>query len=340
MAYAFNVGSVPANGALAMYAIIATLMTAGWSKVADSDGTTYSAAGTQITSGATNANGLANVSAWVRLKAPGTSGGAIAGQTRELTFQCQGIGTYRSWRIKYSASAGFVGGSPNATQTPSAADEIIGYGAGTDAAPTYSVIEGDGLSRLHCVCGGAAEFYSFYCFMVTTGTKNNGWGIALDVMAAGSFPASDPDPAVFYIPSWSGVGTPFGSAAVFATTGQTSTDNANPCFARAWLGPTTVANNNKNVTLWPYGANFGSNGAGSNPFTGNDDLLPGWWMRGGATTAPIGLKGCSTLFQYGSVNRAPLDTLDVVSPKDKIFVGMNGQAVSLWAPWNGSVPPV
>jgi hypothetical protein len=70
MAYTFSVNNSPATGAVAMYTLISTLVTAGWTKVMDSDGTTYSASGVQVTSGNVGTNGLGNSSAWVRLKAP------------------------------------------------------------------------------------------------------------------------------------------------------------------------------------------------------------------------------------------------------------------------------
>ena len=66
------------------------------------------------------------------------------------------------WRIKYSASAGFVGGSPSNVQTPSATDEQILLSGGTDAAPTYTGLLGtDNTYRANHIVGDASVGYSF-----------------------------------------------------------------------------------------------------------------------------------------------------------------------------------
>ena len=144
-------GDAPATGAVAMWRVISMLVAAGATKVADSDGTTYSAVGTRVTSGASGAQGLGNTNAWVRLQLPGG---------RELTIQRGASNTV--WRVKYSASAYFTGGSPGATQTPSATDEAIRCGGGTDASPTYlSWFATDATYKLYGGAGGAADGFWF-----------------------------------------------------------------------------------------------------------------------------------------------------------------------------------
>lgn len=61
--------------------------------------------------------------------------GAVVRQ--ELCVQVDGAG---GWRVKVSPRAGFTGGSPSATRVPSAADERVWWGGGTDASPTYQSI--------------------------------------------------------------------------------------------------------------------------------------------------------------------------------------------------------
>ena len=87
MAYTFSVNNAPLTGATAMYTLISTLMSAGWLKKADSDGTTYSSTGVQVTSGNSGTNGLGNTNAWVRLQAPAVNQGTVVNQTREITIQ-------------------------------------------------------------------------------------------------------------------------------------------------------------------------------------------------------------------------------------------------------------
>ena len=494
MAYTFSVNNSPTTGAVAMYTLISTLISAGWTKVADSDGTTYSALGTQVTSGAAGTNGLGNTNAWVRLQAP-----AVNGKTREFIFQ-RGT-TNLTWKVKYSAYGGFIGGLPTATATPcnetsyayseanqdattamysvlpgtgqsfttgiaatsliaakfflkktgvptgfavakvyahsgtigissiptgaalatsvpfdvstltasyaltelkftgsnsitldaltdyvvtieysggsgvatldvgrdgssptatgnsstyngttwtavstsdlcgyvltGIQDEVYMWGGGTDVTPTFfgQAFTTDAVYRWHIAAGGAAEFYSFVAWSQTIGSLVGNTSIALDVMATGSFPSADVDPAVVYCNS----GVPYTEIVSSAFSSTTTTNSAK---ARAWLGPVSAAGaslttNNVGVSMLSYGNTvIGNSGTlGGNPWVNSDDLLPCLW--GCANTyAPRGLKGFSTLFMMGTVNRANGDTSDTVSPgsKDKIYYGY------FWLPWSGAVP--
>jgi hypothetical protein len=328
MAYTFSVNNTPANGSIAMYTLISTLVSAGWVKKADSDGTTYSATGVQVTSGATGTNGLGNNSAWVRIQAPAVNGGSVVNQQREFTFQ-RGT-TDLAWRIKYSASAGFITGG-SAAVTPSSADEVFMFGGGTDAAPTYygSALYTNAGYRWHICCGGAAEFYSFVAWGVVNASTLVQNVLCLDVMAIGSFPSIDVDPAVTF----------FGTIASAAGNNTfASTNTTNPAQCRAWLGSTSAAGaattltNNQGVSIISYYTTIGPLATlGTNPFTGKDDLIPCLWGRAGATV-PIGVKGFSTLFMWGTVNRAGMDTCDTIGTKDKVFL------TYLWAPWSGATP--
>lgn len=347
MAYTFSVNNAPATGAVAMYLLISTLMTAGWTKVNDSDGTTYSAGGTQVTSGNTGANGLGNSSAWVRMQAP-----TVAGQTREFIFQ-RGTGTSRDWQIKYSASAGFTGGAPAATVTPTATDEVYMIGAGTAATALANWFNTDATYRWHIACGGTAEFYSFYAFGVLIGATNYQNGMFLDVMAAGSFPSADVDPAVVFCSDTAPSGNAWGEQITFGHLGGAISTTTNPTRARAWLGATSAAqaslvSNNQRIGLAPHGGTSGSilggtTSAGTNPFTSKDSLLPAWWVRPGASAVAVGCKGASTLFSFGSVLRTNLDTADTVGTKDKIYIGgpaTTSTSEQVWAVWAGVSPTI
>ncbi len=342
MAYSFSVANTPATGAVAIYLLISTMVTAGWTKVMDSDGTTYSSAGTQVTSGGAGAGGLANSKAWVRMRAPTVNGGSVVNQQREITFQ-RNTANNTQWRVKYSASAGFTGGSPSATVTPSSTDEIFLFGDGTDAVPTFGAggwFTTDGNYRWHIACGGSAEFYSFVAFALTSGGTTGGCAIALDVMQSGTYSALDVDPAVMYFSS--AHGNPNAGIGEIATSEFKNLTSANPCQGRAWYGPTSalggsVVGNSRGITMcgWGNQAIGGGGTAAANPWTTNDDLLPALYgIRTNAVFAITGggAKGFSTLFRFGSVNRTNLDTCDTVATKDKIFFG------TMWLPWNGSVP--
>ncbi len=345
MAYTFSVNNTPTTGATAMWTLISTLVSAGWTQQDSSDGTIHSAG--QVTGGGTSTHGLGNNSAWVRLSAPAVNGGSVANQTREITIQ-RGTAD-RDWRIKYSASATFSGGAAAATVTPDSADEIFMLGGGTSAAPTYTVswMPANAGYRWHVACGGSTEFYSFCAWCVTSGSTTLGSGLFLDVRATGSFPSSDVDPAVVY----ASTAASYGEATVFANTGGNITTVTAPCLARAWMGATSAAgasttSNSVNVAMLSYGGTVamvmgGGVTVGTNPFSSKDALLPAWWMRRGASTPPVGVKGASTLFQYGSVLRTVMDTIDTVSAgsKDKCFVGTSTTS-TIWQPWSGATPTI
>ena len=56
---------------------------------------------------------------------------------QQLCWQTDGAGNVR---LKVSPRAGFTGGSPSATRVPSATDERVVRGGGTDASPTYTAL--------------------------------------------------------------------------------------------------------------------------------------------------------------------------------------------------------
>ena len=330
MTYTFSVNNSPTTGAMAMYALVSTLISAGWLKKMDSDGTTYSSTGVQVTSGNVGTNGLGNANAWVRLQSPAVNGGSVVNQTREITIQ-RGSSNLL-WRIKYSASALFTGGSPAAAVTPSSADEVFMIGGGTDASPTfYSWLAADGAYRWHIAAGGAAEFYSFVAWAQTIGSVTGTLTICLDVMATGSFPVIDVDPAVMYC------STTNNTILEQISNSFVGTNQTNPARARAWLGATSAAgasltSNNVIVGITNYASStLGGLTFATNPWTNKDDLFPCLWGCGN-TTLPRGVKGISTLFKFGSIQRLNGEPGASITTKDKIFFG------SLWFPWSGVAP--
>lgn len=310
MAWSFSTGNAPATGSVATYQILTALVAAGWTKTKDSDGTTYSSSGTQVTSGSTGTNGLGNNNAWFVIKHP----------TGNNSFCFQRGSSHGVWRISYCADNAFTGGSPSATQIPApggSSVEIILLGSGTPASPNFnSFFSTDNTYKLHVVVGGAAEGYSFISWVNTSGTTNlNGGCVIFDKMLTGTFTSSDTDPYVVYCP---GV-TSAPLQAFFQS-------NA----AKTWFGALTDANNNRTIAVYGYGGVVGNSTAlGTNPFTSKDDLLPVPWLRSG--TNP-GWKGMSTLFKWPSMLRANFDTYDVSGTRDYIYIN------AMVLPWDGSIP--
>lgn len=91
-----------------------------------------------------------------------------------------------TFRVKHSRGAGFTGGTPSATQVPSAADEAVIRGGGTDAIPTGEEVFADSSSSgssqarvlfgavdresdaffftyLNLASGGSHSYHQFFC---------------------------------------------------------------------------------------------------------------------------------------------------------------------------------
>ncbi len=331
MAYIFSVNNTPSTGAVAMYSLVSTLMSAGWTKPADSDGTVYSSSGVQVTSGASGTNGLGNTSAWVRLKAPAVNQGTVVNQQRELIILRGNAAGDTAWKIKYSASAGFTGGSPAATVTPTAADEVYMLGTASDSVGT-SWMGTNATYRWNIIVGGAAEFYSFAAFAVTIGTITATNGIALDAMVTDSYPSLDVDPAVMYVSATTSF---MNTTTVISNSTFPTATVTDPALARAWVGATSAAaaaTNTASTSVGIVTALGLPTTFGSNPFTNKDDILPCIW--GSFVTSFKAVKGYSTLFRLTTIAHTNLDTLDIASSgaKDRIVVG------KITLPWSGTSP--
>jgi hypothetical protein len=229
MALTYSVNNTPATGAVAMYTLVALLITAGWTKVKDSDGTTYSSSGTQVTSGAAGANGLGNNSAWVNMKMPGSN--------KSYTIQRNAAGVNTTWRIVYSPSVGFTSGTPSATQVPSASDGIIMLGGGTDAAPSFNALyQTDGGYRLECAADNASP-YGFWSIGFPTGSNivnNVTHAFVLDAMRTGTGISTDTD---LYVTITATSGSGGGTLGSNIISGMHCT---NPVNSTALVSPTIV----------------------------------------------------------------------------------------------------
>jgi len=336
MPHIFNVNTVPATGSLAIHAFLTALLTQGWTKPRDSDGTTYSSGGTQVTGGGSGANGLANTNAWFVLRDPGG--------VRSFAFQ-RGT-TNLLWKVKYSRAAGFSGGSPAAGVMASATDEITLLGGGTDASPTFATFMGtDGTYRFNCCACDSTLGYSFYWFAFTSGDSISVQRcMFLDVMATGTFASGDPDPAVVFIPAAAGVNV-FSGYSNQGLDSKSSTGGV----ARAWFGtvpdwrlcPTIqYIDGNSGIQQAPF--NISSVGSfGINSVTGKDDLLPAMYGRTTSVStsnvgSPYGFKGFGQLIRWSTKFRAQFDTLSVASPGARDYIWISCAAL----PWNGSAPVI
>lgn len=305
-------GDVPATGAVAMWTLIQMWIAAGASKLADSDGTTYSSSGTRVTSGASGAQGLGNASAWVRIR-------FLDG--REFTIQ-RGSNNV-SWRIKYSAQAQFTGGSPGAVQTPTAADEAIRLGGGTDASPTYvTLFTTDASYKLYGGADNASAKWWFNTALIAGGAANA--GMFVDLIPTPT--TGDNEACVIGIAV---SGNTFTSSILGANNAVASGSGVMGWLKYGLSGAGYVALpamtiNDSAGAVWP-------NNAGTNPHTGKDVIKLIEYNRKSSLTAPTGPKGTGSIVAWNPTSRSAIELYSIASTRDRIVFGDAN------FPWNGAV---
>lgn len=296
----------PATGAIAVYELMHFLATGGpgWLIKADSDGTTYASSGGQVTGGASGSHGLANNSAWIRIQGPG-------GQE----FVIQRATTNVSWRVKYSMAAHFTGGSPSATQVPSATDEEIMLGAGTDASPTFSAwVATDNGYRFHAIAD-SANAYGFLSFGFPIGGGAPTHAFVFEPLNP-QIPG-DAHPYWIYLAQSSAfVAVSLTASSTGATGGPYSTVPAASPTAASFAGfPAAIETDGVGQTV--------PNGYPSDPVTTKD---PGHLMKVGrraALTTNVGYKGYLQNIRWKGVTRSTGQIMDNSAPGagDQIVVG-------------------
>lgn len=316
MPYTWTTNQTPATGAVAVFNLKTLLKTVGWTVPSSSDGTTYNSSGDQITTGSSGAGGMANNSAWFRIKSPTGN--------RELIIQ---RGTSNpNYRIMYSAAAGFSGGSPAATQTPSATDEEFILGGGTHAVPTFVAWFSTDNSYRQQIGANSTADYPFWmvCYPNGGGSPNAGflWDPILN-----SVPG-DNDALVIYI------GVTGTTVFESGTIGGVSTNS----LARGWLkkglsGEDFVIIPGNHYTSGG-GGTLAPSSAATNPHTGKDDEFPVLYGRSTSLAAPQGFKGVSSIIRWRGTLRTTGDTATVVTTKDRFI------AAHISLPWDGSTTPL
>jgi hypothetical protein len=220
MAKFSNVNQLPATGPLAMYSVKTVLVNAGWTVTRSGDGLSlYSSSGDILTTGASGAGGLGNARAYFNVRDPAA----------RVSFSFQMI-TNTTWRVKYSESAGFTGGTPTFQTVASATDETVLYGAGTDASPTGTqMLHTDNLYRFHIVAQSTAQTgsntYPFWFGCTVNGTGVCASLFMLEGMANNTYNTLDQAPRV--IITWYVAGGP-------VMIGWSNSSDAN-FYTRGWI---------------------------------------------------------------------------------------------------------
>jgi len=334
MANAYIVNQVPSSYGAAMKLLADMLVSAGWTIQASGDGlSAYSSSASVFSSGGSGANGWNNSGAWARIQDPGG--------VREIILQHNAAG---GARIKYSPSAQFTGGSPSATQTPSATDERYLRGASSDASPSYgATFFGSGVATSAVRFQGAAMGtapYGFWFAGASTGAGAIRTGLVMDPVT--SVP-EDPDPVVWYI----GTTAAFTAAEITSGTNSGATGNINTSNGGTAVGGyaimdtglvnfVRVAGCSYSIASQAGGANGTSTVEGTrlvvNPFNAKNDALPIPWLRDTFyASTPQGLKGWSTMMRWTTIART--QSLDTLDNKNWICMG------AVWLPWDGASLP-
>jgi hypothetical protein len=337
MANGYILNQVPANYGAAMSLLAEMLVAAGWTYKASGDGLSgYSSTGKIFTGTGSGALGWNNSGAWARMQDPAAG--------REFILQHNASG---GARIKYSASAKFTGGSPSATQTPSATDEKYLRGAATDASPSYGAtwFNAGVASGLVKFQGKASDVAPYGFWFAGAATPSGAPSTALVMDPVTSVP-EDPDPVVIYV---CGANAFKAGGLSYSGVMGAGTWLANGGTNAGTFGYMDVAKTNFHALQPGHyqlggGTNGGINGTNDgwivqgaglaeNPFNSKAEALPIPWMRPTVTslTGPLGLKGWSNFMRWTGVARTNFsDTLD---NKNWICVG------NVWLPWDGVTTP-
>ena len=351
MAKFYDVNTTPANGPAAIVSLAGVLTSSGWTILSSSDGTSFGAGDTY----ATSSTDLANNYAWFTIQEPTGVGG------REWCFQR--ITSNTVWRVKVSPYAGFGGGSPSATVTPTATDQGIIWGGGTDASPTgVTLFPNDGTYTFHTIAQSnpigpvGNQAYGFWAFANLTGDTSSTTGrtfICQEPLAVGSYEplvgtrasttSGDADPCVYGCFYSSGGGT-FWSAYWLTgdTVYNTSQDIEYFVFKHFYdykSGKGTLTTTLEALQGYPAGSNGNQRFGLSTLPDGEDVLLPYIAGRQGVGNgAPryqnIGYKGVLNFLRLRGTNRNPGDTVDVSTNNAYCYV------YDLLVPWPKLVTPV
>ena len=326
MADFYNTNQTPANGSLAMYSLVAVMLSGGWIQAGSGDATTFSNSGSgPVTNGGTGASGLGNNASWVRLQMPVLTFASTQAK-REVLIQRGNSDT--NWWVRYSCSGSFVGtgsGAISATVAPTALDSINVWGS---AQAGTQLFDSNTIYRSNAMAQGAAP-YGFYlvCFSLGASliTSNCRSILMLDPIFQAS--PSDPDPYVTYADTAGGIvfNTHSAGSGRFYQDGSA---NFLGCYSTV-----TSSTNYKNCNTAIYNPGFMNSIVTTvDPFTNLDITLPILYCRRSGLGAPSGPKGYSTIMSYVPLRRSTGTLLSVSSSNDRFCIG------DICLPWNGTYP--
>lgn len=369
MALVFNLNRNPNTWSGCLMELWLTMVNAGWLVMSWSDGTTAhgspgagflgfttSSAGRPLDTG--GAGSAQNNFAWILLQQPAPSGsiGAPYGGTRQISWQRSNTNSL-NWRVKYSVTGTYSNPSTagTATATPGANaatnDEVIMWGGGTDASPTFAGIftsagGWEGFTRCHSMADNGlgatgsqmAVPYGFAMWCpsqggsITTGNTAILHGQVYDPQQQGTAVSVDIDPFVWYLD--------LNGSAFYYNAALTNDSNgfANP---RGWSRKGMTGAAFTGYAYYNYRSTNQSlaspTNVGGNALSSTEDLLPMVLARRGASGGLSGYKGVSSMMRWIANNHVSGDTLSLSvsgSTRDRIVAGYCA------LPWDGITVPL
>jgi hypothetical protein len=212
------------GGSSAIFNLKQTMGEAGWTFPKGSDGSTYNAAGDQITHSGSGAGGLDNHLAWFQANDPGGR--------RQYIFQTSGTIPGKFWKI-YFSELGTLG-TGSVTIPPTGSDVGVIYGGG------FGVSQGDqpfngpnqfgpalyndppGTYLCHAIAFSTpvpgSNVYTFFSFTSKKGTGIVNGIVLADGLLSGTYHPLDVSPVVHIACSSSNTATGFDSSNALETT--------------------------------------------------------------------------------------------------------------------------
>jgi len=355
VAFTFSLNNVH-SPQQALYELKELLKTGGWSVIASGDGSgaSFNPAGDVLTTWSTSTEPLAgavtNSRAWWRIQSPDG--------VRELLWQHEYYNIATDYiSIAYSRSAGFTGtadGALAANVAPTSTDAFLFAGERRSSfvmnGSSFSGISA--ITRVDYIIGDAAEQYSFACFLRDNTGAIKG-GIIYDRLA-NPVDAGDTDPTV--VAMIGNYGNFFGFTCIdqraFWTWGDAGVGssptitqgNGGPQKHPAVNAPRADAGQRCVLTsLCYWNQNPVLNPGGSNPYTGNIDLIePVYWysanlsglFQSNLTPQQGMIHGESRFIKSRSTNAgfANMDT--------NASLTRAAQTDGFWVLWDGSTTPL
>jgi hypothetical protein len=318
MTYSFQKNiNLTSNGAIAIYSLKELLKTKGWTVPLSTDGYFVDGYDRITQSGWGGVNNL-NPNSWFVLRMP-----LIDSVQREFVIQ-MGSST-QSLSITYSYDVSFSGGTTTTAPTASGSATVL---SGTNVFATLP-------QSVYIAAGDVNDGYNFYMIGIdaSVSTRPVKSLFAMDRCLSGTYPTDDIDPYII----WSANGSTDMTTTNISNGSATETS----LLCSGWFGKgglETFARLQGFAFREPGGSYLhtsGQTGYGTNGIGGYTDILPIITGRGSASySAPKGVKGTSSIFNWYCTSSRTGDTYKLVTDRDKVVFS------DVIAPWDGTVPIV